>query len=258
MRRHGIWAYHVEPERKEGQDLSDGVILYLGTRIPYKVLRSARKTIAVSVTRDAKVLVRIPEAAPYSEGHLFAEKNCGWIYRNVISLQRQRAAAICWKDGADIQLHGMPRRLRVEARQGTKRSQVTDSGEEITVICDNDSAELVESLVKAWYKEIARIDLTERSARWAARMGVDFAKISIRDQSTRWGSCSAKGNLSYNWKLVLLPEELADYVVVHELAHRKQMNHSKLFWDLVEKELPDYMQRRRKLRGYEVQINTKY
>ena len=79
-------------------------------------------------------------------------------------------------------------------------------------------------------------------------MGVDYGRITIREQKTRWGSCSSKGNLNFNWKLVLLAPELLDYVVVHELAHRREMNHSKNFWKIVEAELPDYREQRRRLK----------
>lgn len=89
-------------------------------------------------------------------------------------------------------------------------------------------------------------------------MGVSYLRISIRDQRTRWGSCSLKGNLNFNWKLVLLPEELADYVIVHELCHRIYMNHSSDFWKLVERELPDYRQRRKALKSYESEMDQKY
>lgn len=81
-------------------------------------------------------------------------------------------------------------------------------------------------------------------------MGITYGRISIRQQATRWGSCSGKGNLNYNWKLVLLPEDLQDYVVVHELAHRKEMNHSSRFWEIVKKELPDWEDKRRRLRDF--------
>ena len=86
-----------------------------------------------------------------------------------------------------------------------------------------------------------------RAAFFAARMGVNYGRITIREQKTRWGSCSSKGNLNFNWKLTLMPAELLDYVVVHELAHRIEMNHSPRFWRVVEQQLPDYRQRRRQL-----------
>ena len=83
---------------------------------------------------------------------------------------------------------------------------------------------------------------------YAPVMGVSYGTVTIREQKTRWGSCSAKGNLNFNWKLVLMPPEILDYVVVHELAHRIQMNHSAAFWAEVGKILPDYKERRQWLK----------
>ena len=80
----------------------------------------------------------------------------------------------------------------------------------------------------------------ERTAYFAKRMGVTYNRITIREQKTRWGSCSSAGNLNFNWRLVLAPREVLDYVVIHELAHRREMNHSAAFWRIVEAEMPDY------------------
>ena len=98
------------------------------------------------------------------------------------------------------------------------------------------------------YIELAR-DIFSRKTAWYARiMGVTYVRISIREQKTRWGSCSSKGNLNFNWRLIFAPPEVLDYVVVHELAHRKEMNHSKAFYAIVESVLPDYKKSRRWLR----------
>lgn len=88
--------------------------------------------------------------------------------------------------------------------------------------------------------EQMRQRLPEKLNRYAASMGVTFGRVTIRCQQTRWGSCSSRGNLNFNCLLMLAPEEVLDYVVVHELAHRKQMNHSALFWQEVARECPDY------------------
>ena len=89
---------------------------------------------------------------------------------------------------------------------------------------------------------------SERTAYFAKRMGVTYNRITIREQKTRWGSCSSVGNLNYNWKLVLMPPGVLDYVVVHELAHRREMNHSAAFWKVVATWMPDYKKYRKWLR----------
>lgn len=85
---------------------------------------------------------------------------------------------------------------------------------------------------------------------WSVKMGVTYGKVNVRDTSSRWGSCSAKGNLSFSWKIFIMPEELVDYLVVHELAHRKHMNHSHEFWNEVERYIPDYKKLKKKFADY--------
>ena len=94
--------------------------------------------------------------------------------------------------------------------------------------------------LEARYRAAAREYFPERASYYAAIAGVTYNTIYIRDQKTRWGSCSGRGNLSFNWRLMLAPPGVLDYVVVHELCHRKEMNHSKAFWNAVEMVLPDY------------------
>ena len=99
-------------------------------------------------------------------------------------------------------------------------------------------------------KKKARAVIPGRVAYYAPLVGVSYGRITIRNQRTRWGSCSAKGNLNFNYQLYYLPEELMDYVIIHELAHRKHMNHSKEFWKVVEEYCPDYRERRKVLKGF--------
>lgn len=102
--------------------------------------------------------------------------------------------------------------------------------------------------LEAIYRKAAREYFPKRVSHYAHMLGVTYGKISIRDQKTRWGSCSGEGNLSFNWRLILAPPDVLDYVVIHELCHRKEMNHSKEFWALVESLMPEYKERRKWLR----------
>lgn len=175
--------------------------------IPYSIVRSGRKTMALQVTRDGRVVVRCPMRVPEMAARAFAESHREWIvehYRQVKEREEHRL---------------------VFTEEEVKR-----------------------------YRETARRVLTEKVDIWAGKMGVTYGRIAIRQQVTRWGSCSGRGNLNFNWMLALMPEELQDYVVVHELAHRREMNHSERFWKLVEEQIPDYKQRRKRLRNYESQI----
>ena len=106
---------------------------------------------------------------------------------------------------------------------------------------------LSESELKEITKKAKKI-IPIKVAYFADKMGVSYGRISIRHQRTRWGSCSREGNLNFNALLMLMPNELVDYVVVHELAHRKELNHSKRFYGVVESFLPDYKNREAQLK----------
>ena len=92
-------------------------------------------------------------------------------------------------------------------------------------------------------RERARHVLTEKTDKYKKELNVEYKKIRIGDQKTRWGSCSSKGIISYNWRLILMPEDIQDYVVVHELCHLHEMNHSMKFWEWVSKIIPDYKEK---------------
>lgn len=109
--------------------------------------------------------------------------------------------------------------------------------------CREEQAEKVRTLTDAereLYRGQARNVFEQKVRYYAGLMNVTYGRIAIRDQKTRWGSCSADGNLNFNWRLIFAPAGVLDYVVVHELAHRKEMNHSARFWAVVEMYMPEY------------------
>lgn len=107
------------------------------------------------------------------------------------------------------------------------------------------------NILLLWLKKESKEFIQRRAKAFGAAYNLEFKKVAIRDQSTRWGSCSSDGNLNFNWRLYLAPVEILDYVIIHELSHTKQMNHSDKFWSIVESILPDYKSRRKALRNME-------
>ena len=174
----------------------------------YEIIYSSRKTIAIQVTRDGRVLVRSPRQCSRSYIDNFVSNNENWVLKHLAS---------------------------VKELEEQKKSAAS-------------SHPPLSSKDRSRYIEIARDIFTRKTEYYACIIGVSYGRISIREQKTRWGSCSSKGNLNFNWRLILAPEEVLDYVVVHELAHRREMNHSKAFYAIVESVLPDYRKARRWLR----------
>lgn len=164
------------------------------------IIRSARKTVSLEVTREGRVLVRAPYGMPEDRIHAFVEEKKEWLGRNLAKMER---------------------RQQMKERAGAVTEEQRRAG-----------------------IEKARERIAERAAYYAPILGVTYGRITIRDQKTRWGSCSSKGNLNFTWKLILAPPEILDYVVVHELCHRLEMNHSERFWNHVRRVLPDYQERR--------------
>lgn len=123
-----------------------------------------------------------------------------------------------------------PKRMakyKIEAFLKEKQDWIRTHREKALAAAEQKAANrLTEAERKASVKRAAQM-LAEKTAHFAKEMGVTYGRITIREQKTRWGSCSSAGNLNYNWKLVLMPERVMDYVVIHELAHRKEMNHSR-------------------------------
>lgn len=168
-----------------------------------KIIRSNRKTLAIQINPDLSVTVRAPMYAPQSDIERILREKKGWIQKHIEKIREQEA------NKKEIQ------------GESVKSEYLTN--EEIKKLADK-----------------ALQHIPKRVSYFAKQIGVTYGKITIRNQKTRWGSCSSKGNLNFNCLLMLMPPEVIDYVVVHELCHRKQMNHSKAFWKEVEKILPNY------------------
>jgi predicted metal-dependent hydrolase len=136
--------------------------------------------------------------------------------------------------GTDLALRPEPGRIRVHLRGG------------VLLVPESDTRAALER----WYRRRARAEIAPRLERAAAALGRSYSKLTIRDQRTRWGSCSTTGAMSFNWRLLLAPEAVLEYVVRHEAAHLVVMDHSPRFWALMERSMPGYAQPRRWLRDH--------
>lgn len=177
------------------------------------------------------------------KGGFMEKKNIA--YRVVRSSRRTIAIQICADGGVLVRC---PRRMDAEAIQAFVQSR---SGWIEKHLVKQAALPKLPAFTDAELRDLAQKALRiipERVACFAPLIGVSYGRISIRNQRSRWGSCSGKGNLNFNCLLMLAPDEVVDYVVVHELCHRKEMNHSKRFWAEVERILPDYKVRKKWLK----------
>lgn len=216
-------------------------IKHQGKVITYKVERvKGIDYIQVRVNRNG-VFVTAPKSAPQAEIKKFLLSKADRIIK---ILERTAPVVKRFTDGESFLYLGKERVLRVSEKRGARNLRVEVTPRRIVVSGPRAmSPAQVKSALVAWYREEARVILSNKTYLYAEKMRLKPGRIAIRDQKTRWGSCSTKGNLNFSWRLVMMPESMIDYVVVHELSHIRHRNHGKDFWALVGSVLPDYKER---------------
>src|SRR5215470_4769273 len=187
----------------------------------------------VAVTREA--ILTMPPRGSFREAREFAEKHGAWIASRLDRLPR----AAPFEHGVEIPLRGMVYAIshRRSAR-GTVWTEIDHQGRRLLCVASHDVAH-VSRRITDFLKREAKRDLEAAVARYTERLGVEVKRISIRDQVSRWGSCSTSGALSFSWRLVLAPRFVLDYLAAHEVAHLLEMNHSTRFWRLLGRICPD-------------------
>lgn len=226
-----------------------------GATIAYRIRRSARrkKTLQLTIDDDGAI-VASPMNAPDADIRRFVLKNADWILESIA----QRKALIESSrliSGNALPYLGREVRLAIrdEAALGA-RLEFDDGTFNIVVpygLTPDERDDAIRREVVAWYlRQAERVigEMVDRWWRFFAGANGRRPPALIRDQRRRWGSCSSDGTLRFNWRLVMLGEDIIEYVVVHELSHLEQMNHSPKFWEVVAKRLPDYKERRRTLK----------
>jgi len=181
---------------------------------------------------DGTVSVTIPRRGTVSAARDFAARNVGWLEQQFQRLAARPNTPVTWKVGTEILFRGEPVRIEAEAGGaicfGSERMNVADAAAD------------VRPAIQKHLRQLAARELPPRVLELAALHGVNVARVSVRNQKTRWGSCSRRGTISLNWRLIQSPAAVRDYIILHELAHRRQMDHSDQFWQEVARLCPDY------------------
>jgi predicted metal-dependent hydrolase len=210
----------------------------------YSVRRSDRaRRVRVRVDpRDGAVEVVLPRRAAAREADHAVVELRGWIARRRAEVARSQARVAAREHGT-VPYLGTTLTLAPQAG----RTRVTRVGDILLVPGDEEAAR---TAIERWYRRRARAEIAPRLDAAAAAVGRTYTKLTIRDQRTRWGSCSATGAMSFNWRLLLAPEAVLEYVVRHEAAHLVVMDHSPRFWALMGRLMPGYEVPRRWLRDH--------
>jgi len=214
-----------------------------------KLIRSSRKTIAIIVERDGQLVVRAPLRASNAQILRFVEEKSAWIRaKQEAAWQRKdQAAPHQFANGESFLYLGQSYPLKwVEIVPSGSRAIL--SFYEGRFWLAKASLPRAKEILTLWYKQQARQVLDQRVRLYASQFHLSFSQVKITSARTRWGSCSTRGTLSFTWRLVMAPQEVIDYVVIHELAHLLEKNHSKRFWDQVAAMLPDFQQQEKWLK----------
>ena len=199
----------------------------------YELIRSARKTLSVTVT-GGKVIVRAPLRMSQERILAFLENKSMWIDRTIKKQSDPKFSAV--RNGTAVLVNGEELPLFYGAKKDEERDGVfyCKDGRGVRKILQSSRSFLLEEEM---------FSLTRRT-------GLEPSDVQVRDFRARWGSCDSDGTIKLNWRLLMLPPEVRQYVLVHELCHLREMNHSRDFWDLVCVHCPDYKQRLRRLKEY--------
>ena len=230
-----------------------GEVAFGDARIRYEVVRSLRrrKTIELTVDEPGLVTVAAPEDMPAEQVEATVRRRAGWIIRH------DGAAAAApparrFVSGESLPYLGRSVRLTVHPADGDAVAVRFHHWEfDVDVprsLRGEERMVAVRAAFESWYRERAALKLPPRVERVAGHLGVRPAEVLIRDQRRRWASCASDGTLRFNWRAIMAPPALDDYIVAHELAHLRVRGHTPEYWAVVAQAVPDYSQRRERLR----------
>jgi predicted metal-dependent hydrolase len=244
------------------------------TTIPYRIRRSERARRARILVDGDGVEVVVPRRFPLRDVEPFVEEKRAWIERTLRRMRENEAElpAARLEDGGSVPYLGESLRLSVRVQPERQREHLARRGDELRVALPVDPERLpapqgqlallraeeppapadgaLRDALERWYRKRARIEVACRLDAACARAGTSHARLQIRGQRTRWASCSSTGAMSFNWRLLLAPAEILDYVVEHEVAHLELLDHSPRFWRLLASRCPEWREHEAWLRRH--------
>ncbi|NLF77128.1 MAG: M48 family metallopeptidase [Chloroflexi bacterium] len=228
---------------------------YGTTTVDYSLTYTQRKTLAIHVHPDLRVTVEAPLDSDFTQVEQKMHKRAGWILKQLrdFELYSFDLPPREYVSGETHRYLGRQYRLKVLQSATTRESARMDRGRILIYTRDTADPNRKKGLLEAWYRKQAKRVFQERLDEWFPKIepyGMDYPTLMVRRMISRWGSCTGTGKITLNLKLIQLPRECIDYVIVHELCHLKEHNHSTAFYALLDRVMPDWRERRHKLNTF--------
>lgn len=227
------------------------------TQIDFEVEYRKRKTISIRIAPTGRIQVIAPMGLSNKAIEELVKSKSKWIAKKLNELEEidYRPYDRKFVDGEFFMYLGKKLYLKVGLNRDIRKPSILDNNSVIYIKTPKIESDLLKELVVKWYKEKCLENIIERIDYYKEIIGVQPRKVKVKEQKKRWGSCTSRGDLLFNWRCIMAPQAIVDYIVVHEMCHLAHMNHSKEFWKLVEYIQPDFKERKAWLKKYGVTLD---
>ena len=232
--------------------MSHSLTLPSGDQLHYQLERRQRRTVGLKITQTGLV-IHAPKRISQSQLEDIIVQKADWVLRKLASVTANKIPEIQWQHGEQLLFLGNAITLTIE--HNTRSKAVEYEPGVLQLAMPNQDEVLIARKVVQWYKKQAITDFTRRLEIFSSKLGVKFTSLTLSNAASRWGSCNSKKEIRLNWRLLQAPPHIINYVVCHELAHIKEMNHSAKFWATVASIFPDYKAAEKELKVLSPQLH---